>query len=280
MSNKSREKELARAAAKREEEKRSARRKRSLMTGSLLVVAVLIGATIGYAMLSGGDDTPAAAPSSDVSPASPEPDPAEGPCDFTPPTEQEAKTPYSKQPAMSLDPDGSYTATIDTSCGKMKVKLLAEQAPVTVNSFVFLADEGWYDGTVFHRISNSIDIIQGGDPTCTKPEQTCGSGDPGYEFVDELTGQEKYSTGTVAMANSGPDTNGSQFFIVTGTAAEALPPNYTIFGELVGENSLQVAQRIQSLPLQLRPGAPTGSEEDQPVDKIWIRGVKITESKA
>ena len=278
MSNKSREKELARAAAKREEEKRSARRKRSLMTGALLVVAVLIGATIGYALVSGGDDTPSAAPSSDASPASPEPDPADGPCDFTPPADLKAKTPYSKQPAMSVDPNRSYTATIDTSCGKMKVKLLTEQAPVTVNSFAFLADEGWYDGTVFHRISNSIDIIQGGDPTCTKPEQTCGSGDPGYEFADELTGQEKYSTGTVAMANSGPDTNGSQFFIVTGPAAEALPPNYTIFGELVGQNSLQVAQRIQSLPLQLRPGAPTGSEEDQPVDKIWIRGVKITES--
>ena len=120
MSNKSREKELARAAAKREDEKRSARRKRSLMTGALLVVAVLIGATIGYALVSGGDDTPSAAPSSEASPASPEPDPADGPCDFTPPADLKAKTPYSKQPAMSVDPNRSYTATIDTSCGKMK----------------------------------------------------------------------------------------------------------------------------------------------------------------
>lgn len=274
MSNKSHEKELARAAAKREEEKRRARRKRSLTSVALLLVAVLIGAGIGFAVLGGGED-PAAAPSPAASPAS---SPAEGPCDLTPPANVQAKAPYDKEPAMSVDTNGSYTATIDTSCGNMKVKLLPAQAPVTVNSFVFLADGGWYDGTVFHRISNSIDIIQAGDPTCTKPEQTCGSGDPGYEFADELTGDEKYVTGTVAMANSGPDTNGSQFFIVTGPSAAALPPSYTVFGELVGKNSLEVAQRIQALPVQLRTGAPSGSEQDQPVDKIWIRGVKIKES--
>lgn len=274
MSNKSREKELARAAAKREEEKRSARRKRSLMTGALLVLAVLVGATIGYALLSGGDDTPSAAPSSNAdpaSPASPEPDPVDGPCDFTPPANIEAKVPFKKQPPMNIDAAGSYTATLETSCGKIRVKLLPQQAPQTVNSFVFLADEGWYDGTVFHRIANSIDIIQAGDPTCTKPEPTCGSGSPGYEFADELTGKEKYVAGTVAMANSGPDTNGSQFFIVTGPNATGLPPSYTVFGELLGKDSLQVAQRIQSLPV--------GGTGEQPNDKIWIRGVKITESK-
>jgi cyclophilin family peptidyl-prolyl cis-trans isomerase len=159
----------------------------------------------------------------------------------------------------------------------MEVGLLPDRAPVTVNNFVALADDGWYDDTIFHRIANSIDIIQAGDPSCTASAEACGSGGPGYEFDDELSGDEKYVTGTVAMANSGPNTNGSQFFVVTGPNASALPPSYTVFGELIGKDSLEVAQQIQSLPLQVRQGAPAGSEADQPKDQIWIRGVKIQE---
>ncbi|HKO24887.1 MAG TPA: peptidylprolyl isomerase, partial [Chloroflexota bacterium] len=121
---------------------------------------------------------------------------------------------------MTIDPGRRYSATLRTSEGDLLVDLLAEEAPKTVNNFVFLAREGYYDGVPFHRIIKDF-MVQTGDPTGT------GTGGPGYRFEDEPV-RLRYTKGIVAMANAGPNTNGSQFFIVHGREVQ-LPPNYTIF---------------------------------------------------
>ncbi len=276
MPKDARDRELARAAEKREQEKQAAEKKRSRVKATVSVVAVLVIVGVTFAVMANRGNDGSSSDSLDVVPPRPSPP---GPCDFSPPLTVSAKMVIDKPPKMTIDTNKNYVATIGTSCGNMKVKLLAKQAPATVNNFVFLARRHWYNGLLFHRIDNSIDIIQGGDAACANNSPLCGQGTPGYTFADELTGKEKYTASTVAMANSGPDTNGSQFFIVTGPKAAGLPPKYTIFGKLIGQESLKVAQLIQSLPVRLREGSPPGSEPDQPVNRVWIRGVKIEESK-
>jgi peptidylprolyl isomerase len=139
-----------------------------------------------------------------------------------------------------------------------------------VNSFVFLAQQGYFNGQRFHRLDTSIDVIQGGDPTGT------GTGGPGYTIPDELTGQESYGPGVLAMANGGPDTGGSQFFIVTGEDGHLLDDQaaWTIFGNVI--EGLDVAQTIQALPIQ-DPAA--GLSGQQPAQAVYIESVKIRESK-
>ena len=134
----------------------------------------------------------------------------------------------------------TYTATLQTSCGDIVDRAARGPArPQTVNSFVFLAEQGFFDGTRIHRLDTSIDVIQGGTP----PGR--GTGRPGYTIPDELTGDETYVPGTLAMANSGAEHGGSQFFLITGPKATNLDANapYTIFGRVV--EGLDVAQRIQ-----------------------------------
>jgi cyclophilin family peptidyl-prolyl cis-trans isomerase len=135
-----------------------------------------------------------------------------------------------------------------------------------VNSFVFLAQEGFFDGTRIHRIDTSIAVLQGGDPTGT------GSGGPGYTIPDELTGEETYGPGTVAMANRGPDTGGSQFFIVVGDEGHLLDetPNYTVFGRVI--RGLDVARRIERIPVQDPEGGIPGQ---QPAQAVYIEEVVI-----
>ena len=113
---------------------------------------------------------------------------------------------YAKQPDQTIDPSKTYTATIETTAGTMTAELFPSEAPTTVNNFVFLAREDFYDGVIFHRVIHDF-MIQGGDPTGT------GTGGPGYKFNDEPV-KRKYRRGTLAMANAGPNTNGSQFFIM------------------------------------------------------------------
>lgn len=162
-------------------------------------------------------------------------------------------------PPMTIDPAGSYQAVIRTSAGDITVRLLAAESPSTVNNFVFLAREGFYDGVIFHRVIAGF-MIQGGDPTGT------GSGGPGYRFADELEAARSlgYRMGTVAMANAGANTNGSQFFIMH--QDYGLPPNYSVFGRTIG--GLDVVDAIAS--------APTGSQ-DRPVDPVVIEGIDIVE---
>lgn len=130
---------------------------------------------------------------------------------------------YDAAPEMSLDLSKTYSATLHTNHGDIALDLAAARSPLTVNNFVFLAREGFYDGVIFHRVVPGF-VIQGGDPTGT------GSGGPGYKFRDELEGDGSYGRGTLAMANAGPNTNGSQFFICL--ADVGLPHAYTIFGSV------------------------------------------------
>lgn len=164
---------------------------------------------------------------------------------------------YSAPPALSIDLSKKYTATIVTSAGTMVAELFAEDAPLTVNNFVFLAREGYYESVIFHRVISGF-MIQGGDPTGT------GRGGPGYRFPDEPV-TRPYLRGTLAMANAGPNTNGSQFFVMH--ADYALPPNYTIFGKLTeGEATIDVIAK-----------APKGAQ-DRPVNPVTITSITITEA--
>ena len=162
---------------------------------------------------------------------------------------------------MAIDKSKKYTATIDTSLGTMTAELFANDAPVTVNNFVFLARQGFYDGVTFHRVINNF-MAQTGDPTGT------GRGGPGYRFNDEPV-TRKYERGTLAMANAGPNTNGSQFFIVH--KDYALQPNYTIFGKIT--NGLDVLDKIATSPTGPGTGGP-----DTPRTPITINSVRIDES--
>lgn len=167
---------------------------------------------------------------------------------------------WNQPPAMEIDPQKQYTATVNTSEGALSFRLLPEDAPKTVNNFVFLARQGFYDGVIFHRVINGF-MVQTGDPTGT------GSGGPGYRFKDEPV-RRRYTRGIVAMANAGPNTNGSQFFIMH--AESGLPPNYTIFGEVT--DGLDVLDRIATAPT--RPGG----EGSTPVNPARIESVTVQEA--
>jgi peptidylprolyl isomerase len=165
---------------------------------------------------------------------------------------------FSEPPEMGIDPDKRYTATLDTSMGELVVALDAIKAPKTVNNFVFLALNHYYDGVIFHRIINGF-MCQGGDPTGT------GRGGPGYRFDDELPKPGQYEIGSVAMANAGPNTNGSQFFIVSGPSGVGLPPAYSLFGKVV--KGLDVVDEMQRVA--------TGGG-DRPKTDVVINSVTIT----
>ncbi len=164
---------------------------------------------------------------------------------------------YSAPPSLSIDPGKSYSATIETTAGPLQVELFASEVPNTVNNFVFLAKENFYDGVIFHRVIEGF-MIQGGDPTGT------GRGGPGYRFNDEPV-TRPYKRGTLAMANAGPNTNGSQFFIMH--KDYPLPPSYTIFGQLTsGEETLDAIAT-----------APTGAQ-DRPNNPVTIQSVVVQEA--
>jgi cyclophilin family peptidyl-prolyl cis-trans isomerase len=165
---------------------------------------------------------------------------------------------------MSIDPNKSYTAVISTNLGDMTAQLFAKDAPNTVNNFVFLARDGFYNGVPFHRIISGF-MVQTGDPTGT------GRGGPGYRFNDELPKDGDYERGTLAMANAGPNTQGSQFFICHADLKGKLPKNYTIFGKLT--DGLDVLDKIASTPV--RPGA--GGENSSPTQDVHINTVTIQE---
>ena len=166
---------------------------------------------------------------------------------------------YDSPPATVINETKTYKAVINTTLGAINVDLFTTEVPNTVNNFVFLAREGFYDNVIFHRVIPGF-MIQGGDPTGT------GMGGPGYRFNDEPV-RRQYDPGILAMANSGPNTNGSQFFIMHG--AVALPPNYTIFGFATG--GLDVVHAIASSPT-----AP-GGEGSRPIEPPQILSIEIIE---
>jgi cyclophilin family peptidyl-prolyl cis-trans isomerase len=190
--------------------------------------------------------------------------PAGAVCDGPVPAEPAKPTTYTRPPPQTLDPAARYTATLRTNCGDIAIALEPRRAPMAVNNFVFLARQGFYDGLTFHRVVRGF-VIQGGDPEGT------GRGGPGYTFDDELP-SDGYPPGSVAMANAGPDTNGSQFFIVTGDAS-SLPNDYTRFGRVV--RGLDVARTIESFA---RPDAdPSDPSSQRPTETIYIDRVTISE---
>jgi peptidyl-prolyl cis-trans isomerase B (cyclophilin B) len=148
---------------------------------------------------------------------------------------------YAAAPAMSIDPNKKYTATIETSKGTIVCELFPGEAPKTVNNFVFLARDGFYDGTVFHRVIPNF-MIQGGDPTGT------GRGGPGYRFEDECKNNpHKHRVGSLSMANAGPNTNGSQFFI-THVVTDWLDGKHTVFGQVKsGQDVVNAVQQGDTL---------------------------------
>lgn len=171
---------------------------------------------------------------------------------------------YAQAPEMKIDPAKTYTATIETNKGTVTAELFPADAPNTVNNFVCLADDGYFNGTPFHRIVKGF-VIQGGDPTGT------GMGGPGYKFNDEPVSRE-YERGTLAMANAGPNTNGSQFFIVLDDLRGKLPKNYTIFGKVT--EGLDVVDAIANTPTSVgRSG-----EKSTPNEAITVEKVTITAS--
>src|SRR5579875_138128 len=151
---------------------------------------------------------------------------------------------YSAPPPMTIDVNKTYVAHLETSRGEIVVELFPKEAPKTVNNFVFLARDGFYDGTIFHRVIQNF-MIQGGDPSGT------GRGGPGYRFEDEIKGNpHKHRVGALSMANAGPNTNGSQFFI-THVVTEWLDGKHTVFGQVrSGQevvNAIQQGDQLRSV---------------------------------
>lgn len=169
---------------------------------------------------------------------------------------------WSSAPEMQLEQGKDYQATIHTNKGDIVIDLLETEAPITVNNFVFLANNGFYADVPFHRIVKDF-MIQTGDPTGT------GSGGPGYRFNDEPI-TRNYVKGTVAMANAGPNTNGSQFFITH--ADVGLPKNYTIFGEVI--EGIDVVDAIANVPVS--PNPKMRGEVSMPDESIVMESVEIS----
>jgi peptidylprolyl isomerase/peptidyl-prolyl cis-trans isomerase B (cyclophilin B) len=201
-----------------------------------------------------------------IEPAPPEPtlapiaDPADCPA---PDGSSEQQQEFTEYPPTCIDVNKTYTAEIVTNLGSMTVELYPDKAPITVNSFVTLARYHYFDGISCHRIIPGF-VAQCGDPTGT------GTGGPGYEFADELPESGEYQIGSLAMANAGPDTNGSQFFIITGPDGTTLPPDYTLFG-MVTEGLDTTLPAIDAVGNPENNGMP-------PLEPVTIESITITET--
>jgi cyclophilin family peptidyl-prolyl cis-trans isomerase len=166
---------------------------------------------------------------------------------------------FDAPPPMCIDAAKTYTAEMVTSKGTMRIALDPIAAPKTVNNFVFLARYHYYDGIVFHRVIPGF-VLQGGDP------EGSGRGGPGYRFEDELPKPGRYEMGSLAMANAGPDTNGSQFFVISGPDGMRLPPQYSLFGKVV--KGLDVVEAIDAI----------GTRSGSPTEQVVIESVTIEET--
>ena len=286
MPSRSRERHLAKLAARRKAEQNQSQRRRRISAGILGAVVGLGAIAIGVAFVTGGNDNPSVSATPSTTPSAPataglptktgtvtaKASPAKQvACGGKRPAAADAPKPqFDHAPAAKdvLNKNTVYTAVMRTSCGTIRIQLNTATAPQTSASFVFLADKGFFDGLFFHRVVDSIDVIQTGDPLGT------GSGGPGYTIPDELTGKEHYTAGTVAMANGGANTGGSQFFIITGPQGTNLDgnPNYTIFGKVV--SGLDVARTINALmPKQKNYDGP-------PTKAVYIETLTIETAKA
>jgi peptidyl-prolyl cis-trans isomerase B (cyclophilin B) len=277
MAGNRRERELARAKAQRREERRStdqARRRRTQqILGVVVALAVVIGAVVWFALGRSGDttaDEPLPMPTEPLAPDT-EPVPEPAPTSTVQPVAGCAPPPaprpddisYPSGPEQVIDSGRPYSITLDTNCGEISIATLPEAAPETVNSMVFLAEQGYFDLTSCHRLTTEgIFVLQCGDPAGN------GTGGPGYAVPDEnlpAGDADNYPAGTVAMANAGPGTAGSQFFIVY--ADTTLPPAYTIWGEVT--QGLDIVQDIAAA------GVAGGGVDGPPAQQIVIKQATV-----
>lgn len=226
--------------ARRDEWRRVVAKRRrqrwGVFLGSLAVVGVgLLIATVAFKQ----DESPPLASASPAVPGLKVPVACGG---KVPPAASVEKKQFSKPKNMKLNPDRAYIWKLETSCGDIEIEFDLERAPKTANSVYFLTKQGFYDGTVFHRVAPELTVVQGGDP------EGSGQGGPGYDVVEPPPEKLKYEKGVVAMAKGGadpPGTSGSQFFIVYGKDAEVLPPDYAILGEVV--DGMDVVKKMSKL---------------------------------
>ena len=275
MSNRrTRDRHLAKLAARRQAERRRKRRQRVLAIAVAFIVAVA-GLAVGAKLVFFGKKAKAAAkptPTHSLSPtpsASPSPSATAVACAGTvPAAASQTKATYAKAPPMTIDTKKTYTVTMETSCGTIKIAFDPKQAPNTVNSMVFLIQHHFYDGLIFHRIAQGF-VIQGGDP------KGDGTGGPGYSTVDAPGSNAQYPIGTVAMAKSGSEPNGtagSQFFIVTAASAQsALAPGGTGQYAIVGHvtSGLDVVNKIAAIPIQ------GGGSDGAPAQTVYMTKVTV-----
>ena len=274
MAGSKRERELARAKYERQQARKSQeaakRRQRTVVVTSVVVSVAVVAAIIGIGRLamSSSNDQPAAAPSASTSAASTPtatastaPVPTDGSaasCAYA--ASQDASKPVSAPPAKGPTRPATATATVTLNGKPVTVELLRSKAPCTVNSFAHLAAAKYFDGTTCHRLtSGDLSVLQCGDPTGT------GSGGPGYTFADENLTGATYPAGTLAMANSGPGTNGSQFFLVYKDST--LPPAYTPFGKVTA--GMDVLQAIAA------KGISGGGTDGAPAETVTVNSIRV-----
>ncbi|WP_095757672.1 peptidylprolyl isomerase [Streptomyces xinghaiensis] len=273
-----RRRELARKKFERQQERRAQRRRarrRNAVIAAAVAAVLVAGAAAAATAGLGGDDQKKddAAASPEASATSKAPDPCDEPAEGEPGTEQ-----WKKEPAMTIDTSASYVMELETTCGDIGITMDAEKAPRTVNSFNFLAGEGFFDHTKCHRLTESgIYVLQCGDPNGT------GQGGPGYTIPDENLKDPKlkgnvYPAGTVAMANKynaaekkGRDSGGSQFFLVYQDSQ--LPPDYTPFGT-VGEEGMKVLKKIADAGA----AAPDATQNTAPNATVVINKATVRKS--
>ena len=282
MGTEKRERQKANREQRHHDEARAARAsgvKRNVLRWSVGIV-VAIAAVVFIAWIGGAfdsddegdvatiddstptDTTPVETTPTDTTPDTTNPDlgPTEcAPADGSAEKQQE----FNEYPPMCIDEAKAYSADMVTNFGDLTIELFADRAPLTVNSFVNLTRYHYFDDTQCHRAIPSF-VVQCGDPTAT------GTGGPGYRFEDELPEEGEYIVGSVAMANSGPDTNGSQFFLITGENGVALPPNFTLFG--------QVTDGLDTTLVDLDAVSNPDNNGVPPLEEIIIESVTITES--
>lgn len=249
--------------AKQQQRKRT----RKLATRAAIFIAVVVGVALIISVSGDSDSTS----TNDTTVDSTATAPVEGrtitgdtPCPAVDGSEARAST-FEKAPSNCLEAGKTYTAVVTTNKGEFTIVLDQAKAPLTTNNFVTLARYKYFDNTQCHRAILDF-VVQCGDPTAT------GSGGPGYSFADELPQAGEYKLGSIAMANSGPNTNGSQFFIITGDQGVTLPPSYTLFGQVTnGLDTTVPALNAASNPDPAANGVPT-------LETITIVSVVITES--
>lgn len=249
--------------AKQQQRKRT----RKLATRAAIFIAVVVGVALIISVSGGSDSTSTSDTTVDTAATAPVEGRAitgETPCPAVDGSESRAST-FENAPSNCLDASKTYTAVVTTNKGEFSIVLDQTKAPLAANNFITLARYKYFDNTQCHRAILDF-VVQCGDPTAT------GSGGPGYSFADELPQAGEYKLGSIAMANSGPNTNGSQFFIITGDQGVTLPPSYTLFGQVTsGLDTTVPALNAASNPDPAANGVP-------PLETLTIVSVVITES--